>query len=139
MTYYGIEATHVGMCKFDSNLAPGYRNLATSLREWAGAAPLLVESRWEEEHAGRLARARREVQDRIAKYNHGYAASGGSRSRSSSPAAAAMHPFRGAAAAMRWHLDSSVASSRTCLSLPMADTDDGTSHRPGSDLGDAAG
>lgn len=70
MTYYGIEATHVGMCKFDGSLAPGYRNLAASLREWVGAATPVVEARWREEDVdrrARLLRAQREAQDLIVK------------------------------------------------------------------------
>lgn len=74
VTYYGVEATHVNMCKFESSIAPGYRNLAASLREWVGAAPSVVEGRWVEEDAERVARfrhAEREARERIARLGAG--------------------------------------------------------------------
>ncbi|KAH9883301.1 hypothetical protein F4778DRAFT_788725 [Xylariomycetidae sp. FL2044] len=46
VTYYSIEATHSGMCKFDSKNAPGYRTIATAIREWVLAAPDVIATRW---------------------------------------------------------------------------------------------
>ena len=32
--YFGIEATHSGMCKFESKNSPGYLNVSTTLKSW---------------------------------------------------------------------------------------------------------
>jgi hypothetical protein len=32
--YFGIEATHSGMCKFDSKNSPGYTNVSVTLKQW---------------------------------------------------------------------------------------------------------
>lgn len=47
--YFGIEATHSGMCKFDSKNAPGYTNVSVTLKQWVQEAPSIVEQNWEEE------------------------------------------------------------------------------------------
>jgi hypothetical protein len=47
VTYYGVEATHSQMCKFGSTSAPGFRTLATDIREWAIEAPAVIKGRWE--------------------------------------------------------------------------------------------
>ena len=57
VTYYGVEATHSGMCKFDSVDAPGYVTVSTALKEWAEAAPAVIEVRWHVEE--------REARDRL--------------------------------------------------------------------------
>lgn len=47
--YFGIEATHSGMCKFDSKNSPGYTNVSVTLKQWVQEAPRSVEQNWEEE------------------------------------------------------------------------------------------
>jgi len=32
--YFGIEATHSGMCKFESKNSPGYANVSGTLKSW---------------------------------------------------------------------------------------------------------
>ncbi len=64
VTYYGIEATHSGMCKFDGPTAPGYRTMTTAVYEWVGDAPQVIEVRWTVEREDRLARLRREMEER---------------------------------------------------------------------------
>jgi hypothetical protein len=57
VTYYGIEATHSGMCKFESENAPGYRTVSTAIREWIADAPNVIPIRWEVEEDQRRVRA----------------------------------------------------------------------------------
>lgn len=65
VTYYAIEATHSGMCKFDSKNAPGYRTIATAIREWVSDAPDVVATRWRVEEDEKLARAKHEIEERM--------------------------------------------------------------------------
>ncbi|KAJ4292927.1 hypothetical protein N0V88_005590 [Collariella sp. IMI 366227] len=65
VTYYGIEATHSGMCKFANDNAPGYRTVSTALREWVADAPTVIPHRWRAEDARRLAKADLEIAERI--------------------------------------------------------------------------
>ncbi|KAH9906070.1 hypothetical protein F4778DRAFT_693094 [Xylariomycetidae sp. FL2044] len=65
VTYYSIEATHSGMCKFDSKNAPGYRTIATAIREWVLAAPDVIATRWRVEEDEKLARAKHEIEERM--------------------------------------------------------------------------
>ncbi|KLU84808.1 hypothetical protein MAPG_03844 [Magnaporthiopsis poae ATCC 64411] len=53
VTYYGIDATHSGMCKYDSADAPGYRIVSTTLREWVTEAIPFIEMRWKVEEEDR--------------------------------------------------------------------------------------
>ncbi|KAK4131486.1 hypothetical protein BT67DRAFT_451734 [Trichocladium antarcticum] len=57
VTYYSIEATHSGMCKFDGPSAPGYRTVSTALREWVADSPRVIPIRWEAEEEERVLRA----------------------------------------------------------------------------------
>lgn len=34
VVYFGIAATHSGMCKFESKNSPGYLNVSTTLKSW---------------------------------------------------------------------------------------------------------
>ncbi|KAI5462346.1 hypothetical protein BGZ63DRAFT_383588 [Mariannaea sp. PMI_226] len=68
VTYYGIEATHGGMCKFSSPNAPGYRNISTDIRQWVIDAPAMIQVRWEVEEEESRARARREASERMTPY-----------------------------------------------------------------------
>jgi hypothetical protein len=68
--YFGIEATHSAMSKFESKNAPGYTNVSVTLRSWVGLllqfrsllwtnsiqvqeSPQLVASNWEIEKVQR--------------------------------------------------------------------------------------
>lgn len=63
--YYGIEKDHTGMCKFESQNAPGYRNISTELKQWVIDAPAVIQVRWQVEEEEREARALREARERI--------------------------------------------------------------------------
>ncbi|KAI0870470.1 hypothetical protein GGS24DRAFT_475112 [Hypoxylon argillaceum] len=65
VTYYAIEATHSGMCKFDSKNAPGYRTIATAIREWVFDARDVITTRWRVEEDDKLARAKHEIEERM--------------------------------------------------------------------------
>jgi hypothetical protein len=67
--YFGIEATHSSMSKFESKNAPGYTNVSVTLRSWVSSlpycfllatkstqvqeAPQVVKSNWEIERVQR--------------------------------------------------------------------------------------
>lgn len=68
MTYYGVEATHARMCKFDGASGPGFRALSTDMRQWVLDAPSLVAVRWEVEELERAARVRNEFHERISPF-----------------------------------------------------------------------
>ncbi|KAK4098094.1 hypothetical protein N658DRAFT_488741 [Parathielavia hyrcaniae] len=57
VTYYGIEATHSGMCKFASEDAPGYRTVSTAIHDWVSDAPDVIPFRWGVEDERRRVRA----------------------------------------------------------------------------------
>ncbi|KXJ90246.1 P-loop containing nucleoside triphosphate hydrolase protein, partial [Microdochium bolleyi] len=63
--YFGIEATHSNMCKFDGVGAPGYRTMMTAIRDWVLAAPTVVATRWRVEDEDRFARAQHEIAERM--------------------------------------------------------------------------
>ncbi|KAI0538574.1 hypothetical protein GGR58DRAFT_467758 [Xylaria digitata] len=65
VTYYAIEATHSGMCKFDNKNAPGYRTIASAIREWVLDAPDVITTRWRVEEDEKLARAKHEIEERM--------------------------------------------------------------------------
>ncbi|KAK3689796.1 hypothetical protein B0T22DRAFT_179069 [Podospora appendiculata] len=69
VTYYGIEATHSGMCKFESANAPGYRNVSTAIREWVANSPEVIEVRWDVEEDDRRLRANLENFERSRPYD----------------------------------------------------------------------
>ena len=48
--YAGIEATHSGMCKFESKNSPGYTSVASTIKRYAQEAPMTIAARWQEEH-----------------------------------------------------------------------------------------
>jgi hypothetical protein len=68
VTYYGIEATHSGMCKFASETAPGYRTISTAIRSWIADAPNVIPIRWEVEEDHRRVRANLENFERTRRY-----------------------------------------------------------------------
>lgn len=49
VVYYGIEATHSGMCKFESKNSPGYSNISGTIKSWVEESPRVIESRRESE------------------------------------------------------------------------------------------
>ncbi|RYO99261.1 hypothetical protein DL763_001625 [Monosporascus cannonballus] len=65
VTYYAIEATHSGMCKFENKNAPGYRTIVTAIRDWVGEAPDVIATRWRVEDEEKLARAKHEIEERM--------------------------------------------------------------------------
>ncbi|KAK1831198.1 hypothetical protein QBC39DRAFT_259114, partial [Podospora conica] len=69
VTYYGIEATHSGMVKFDGENAPGYRNVSTSIRQWIAESTSVIKLRWEVEEEDRRLRASLESYERIRAYS----------------------------------------------------------------------
>ena len=68
VTYYGIEATHSGMAKFDGENAPGYRNVSTAIRQWVAESTSVIKLRWEVEEEDRRLRASLESYERIRAY-----------------------------------------------------------------------
>ena len=54
VVYYGIEATHSGMCKFSSKNSPGYSNVAGHIKGWVEMAPPVIHARQEAERRKRL-------------------------------------------------------------------------------------
>jgi len=76
VTYYGIEATHSGMCKFDSENAPGYLNVSTAIREWVADAPQVIQVRWSLEEEESQNRAELEIHERAQQlyvgFSHSY-------------------------------------------------------------------
>ncbi|TVY62779.1 Protein SERAC1, partial [Lachnellula suecica] len=62
---YGIEATHSGMCKFDSKSSPGYSMVAGHIKGWVEKSPPVIQARQEEERQKRLQdleKARKDLQ-----------------------------------------------------------------------------
>ena len=64
VTYYGIEATHSGMCKFESSTAPGFRTVSTAIGEWVKEAPTVIQVRWLVELDDRNVRRDLEIHER---------------------------------------------------------------------------
>jgi hypothetical protein len=60
--YYGIEASHSTMCKFESKSAPGYLNVSTTIKTWVTDCPPVIQSRWVAER-----RARQQAKENEAK------------------------------------------------------------------------
>jgi len=63
--YFGIEATHSNMCKFDSKNAPGYRTMTSAIKDWVLDAPSVIAVRWRVEDEERFARAQHEIAERM--------------------------------------------------------------------------
>ncbi|RFN46776.1 protein serac1 [Fusarium flagelliforme] len=68
VTYYGIEATHSNMCKFESTSSPGFRNIATTIHQWVNKAPYLVQGRWFIEEQERYNRAIANVRETMSPF-----------------------------------------------------------------------
>jgi hypothetical protein len=54
VNYYGIEASHSTMCKFESRSSPGYLSVSTRLRKWVLESPPVIQSRWMAEKRARV-------------------------------------------------------------------------------------
>lgn len=67
--YYGIEATHAGMCKFASKNAPGYLNVSTTIKAWARECTPLVQSRWVTERKARQLAKKNEAMELLGIFN----------------------------------------------------------------------
>ncbi|KAF4637819.1 hypothetical protein G7Y89_g285 [Cudoniella acicularis] len=52
--YYGIEATHSGMCKFESKNSPGYTNISGTIKTWVTESPQVIQHRREAEKQKRF-------------------------------------------------------------------------------------
>lgn len=58
--YFGIEASHLAMSKFESEISPGYRNISTTIKSWAQESPQIIQGRINLENSYR--QQRREAQ-----------------------------------------------------------------------------
>ncbi len=47
--YYGIEANHSRMCKFESKNAPGYLNVSVQIKKWVKECEPKIQDRWNQE------------------------------------------------------------------------------------------
>ncbi|KAK0721389.1 hypothetical protein B0T21DRAFT_338119 [Apiosordaria backusii] len=68
VTYYGIEKDHSGMCKFEGENAPGWRNVSTTIRQWVADGVNLIPPRWVLEEKDRQLRASLENFERARPY-----------------------------------------------------------------------
>jgi hypothetical protein len=68
VVYYGIEATHSDMVKFESANTHGYASIAGAIKEWVVNAPACIQVRWqieEEENEARLKQRMNEAMTRL--------------------------------------------------------------------------
>lgn len=65
VSYYGIENTHSGMCKFESKNAPGYLNVSTQIKIWVADCPPRIQARWAAERKARRQVAENEARERL--------------------------------------------------------------------------
>lgn len=56
------------MSKFEGPNAPGYLTMSTAIQEWVEDAPDIIEVRWKVEKNERIARTRRELDERRVSY-----------------------------------------------------------------------
>ncbi|KAF9761978.1 hypothetical protein IL306_003595 [Fusarium sp. DS 682] len=68
VTYYGIEASHSSMCKFDSMSSPGFRNIAITIQQWIQKAPSATQERWLAEEDERRSRAMTRANEIMSPY-----------------------------------------------------------------------
>ncbi|KAM0322458.1 hypothetical protein ACHAQA_009527 [Verticillium albo-atrum] len=72
VNYYGIEATHSGMCKFDGPTSPGYRIVSTAIHDWVLQAPKAIARRWDIEKDEQRQRAMQEATERLGPMAAGF-------------------------------------------------------------------
>lgn len=53
VVYFGIEATHSNMCKFESKNSPGYLNVSTTIKTWVQECLPTIQARWDMERKTR--------------------------------------------------------------------------------------
>jgi hypothetical protein len=58
VVYFGINATHSGMCRFESKNSPGYLNVSTTIKTWVEECPPTIQARWDMER-----RTRRQIRE----------------------------------------------------------------------------
>jgi hypothetical protein len=56
------------MCKFESDDAPGYRQVSTAIVEWVQEAPDFINVRWNVEDEDRRVRVQLEINERARPY-----------------------------------------------------------------------
>jgi len=61
--YFGIEATHSGMCKFETKRSPGYRNVSTTIKSWALESPRVIQLRRENERRRRRQQRQEQIEE----------------------------------------------------------------------------
>ena len=61
--YYGIEATHSDMVKFESAESHGYLTIAGAIKEWVVNAPPFIQVRWQVEEDEREARMKQKMNE----------------------------------------------------------------------------
>lgn len=66
VTYYGIEATHSGMCKFETKNSPGYTNVSGTLKSWVIESPKKIKQRVEFAKEARIRKARETASQLLA-------------------------------------------------------------------------
>jgi hypothetical protein len=66
--YFGIEATHSLMCKFETKNSPGWSNVAGSIKTWVEDSPGLIESRRIKERDDRFRMDREQAAELMRQY-----------------------------------------------------------------------
>jgi hypothetical protein len=69
-TYFGIENTHSGMCKFDSKNSPGWTNVSVTLKSWIQEAEPAVQRYWSDEMMARRQKDESEMDKLKSKYQN---------------------------------------------------------------------
>jgi hypothetical protein len=89
VNYYGIEASHTNMCKFESKNSPGYLSVSTNIRKWVLESPPMIQSRWVAEKKARQQARQNEAkellrifEDAVAKPSQGSSANTPGKSQS---------------------------------------------------------
>jgi hypothetical protein len=49
VTCFGIEATHLDMCRYESRNSPGFRNVSLTINSWVMECPPIIKARWDVE------------------------------------------------------------------------------------------
>lgn len=68
--YYGIEADHSHMCKFESKNAPGYLNVATTIKAWVNKAPPIIEQRFVQEREAQRQAIMNEMREKLSPFTN---------------------------------------------------------------------
>ena len=54
VTCFGIEATHLDMCRYESRNSPGFRNVSLTINSWVLECPPIIKAKWDVEKKARL-------------------------------------------------------------------------------------